>query len=60
MRVWGVQEGIDGYPYWNHLVELWPGNQEEHLGTINESVYEINKIELKAEKIQVVQIILKK
>ena len=25
-RVGGVQEGIYGYPYLNHLIDTWPGD----------------------------------
>ena len=38
----GVPGGIDGYPFLKHLIELWPGDREEHLGKkMNEAVFEI-------------------
>ena len=27
-RVWCARTGIYGYPYLNHLIELWPGGWE--------------------------------
>ena len=41
-EVGGVQESIDGYPYLKHLVKLWTGYREEHLGNINENISEVN------------------
>ena len=31
-RIGGVINGIDGYTYLNHIIELWPGNWSDSLG----------------------------
>ena len=42
----GVQEGINGYTYFKHIFELWPGGWVEQLVKMNEEVSERNKFEL--------------
>ena len=41
----GVRKGIDGYPYLEHIIELWPRYPGDNLGTKNEAVGEWNKCE---------------
>ena len=36
--MWGDLEGIDGYPYLNHLIELCPGGWVGRVSKINEEV----------------------
>ena len=33
-----TREGLDGYPYFNHLTQLWPGYWVKQMAKINEAV----------------------
>ena len=33
----GEQEGLDGYPYLNHIIQLWPGDWVIHMEKIQRS-----------------------
>ena len=33
-----TREGLDRYPYLNHIIQLWPGDWVEHMAKINEAV----------------------
>ena len=39
----GVQEGIYGYPYLKHILELWPEYWEGKLLNMNEVISEQNR-----------------
>ena len=39
----GVQEGIDGYPYLKHLIELCPGIYIQNLSKMNKEISERNQ-----------------
>ena len=54
----GVQEGIYGYPYLKHLIELCPGGWEDHLSKINEVVDKNNQHQKEAGKIWSVKFFL--
>ena len=49
-------EGIYGYPYLKHLLELWTSDWIEHLSKINERVSDINRYQKAMGKIILVQI----
>ena len=37
-EVGGTREVLDGYPYFNHLVQLWPGDWVIQMAKMNEAV----------------------
>ena len=41
----GVQEGLDGYPYFTHLIQLCPGDWVEQVRKMNEAVGEKNSFD---------------
>ena len=34
----GTREGLDGYPYLKHLIQLWPGDWVSQMAKTNEGV----------------------
>ena len=34
----GTREGLYGYPYFTHLIQLWPGDWVNHMTKINEAI----------------------
>ena len=45
-----IQEGLDGYPYLKHLINLWPGYWFNQMTKMNESVFGKNCLDKSGEK----------
>ena len=40
----GTREGLDGYTYLKHLIQLWPGDWVKHMSKMNEEVGTKNRV----------------
>ena len=34
----GTREGLDGYPYLNNIIKLWPGDLDNQMSKMNKAV----------------------
>ena len=41
----GFREGLEGYPYLKHLIQLWQGDWVNHMSKMNEVVDEHNRLD---------------
>ena len=40
----GTREGLDGYPYLRHIIQLWPGDWVKQMAKMNEAVGMKNRV----------------